>query len=186
MVTAPPFAALLVLTVARKLQPCLFEQLVTNVELATGRGRVDIIACSILSMGLVPTSPLFASIEFFALLGRVVRLVPPLPRHPVVSLQDPLNRVIRLLTAEGPSLRVISTVLSLLTCLWSLLPLALLPGGLQNAFSEAPSCRQVVVEAWTFVRSLLVALLLAALACARWQLLEALVLLAGALLLSLP
>lgn len=151
VVTAPPLVVLAPLIVAPNLQPCLAVRSCTNLVPLTGRVRVDIMSAAIRPMGMVivPSpcegprlGPLAVVVRdlFFRLVGT----------HPVVSLQDPLSRVIRLLSAEFLGVdRCVTTVLNLLTCLCNLLPLGLLVGALQKPLSAWPTLLQVVVDECT-------------------------------------
>lgn len=132
------------------------EQEEINLLPSTGWPKDEIICSRIRSIGDIPVPP-FPAIALPPLLavalvdeGSVVP-VPLLGTHPVVSRQDPLTRVIRLLTPECPPLRRTTSVLSLLRCPSNLVLLSSFfrRGRLQKLFKAAPKARQVLVDEWT-------------------------------------
>ncbi len=107
-----------------------------------GRGREDINGAEIRFIGMVPV-PLPCAMD---LLLRWSLVFLPFGAHPVVSLQDPLNRVIRLLQATRVGRRMVVVRPSRLSLVPNVLPLGLLPGALQKSFSAVPTLPQVEVD----------------------------------------
>lgn len=143
MVIAPPFTVHFAFIVAPKLQPCGRSQVWTKLVLSTGRRNFDIAALSTVRIAIV-LGPCLTLLVIGIRVIRLPRLL--LPTHSVVSLQDPLKRVTRLLVAGAVPRRRRSWLASLVIRCPKLLPLLLIVGTLQNASNRWPTLWQVVRE----------------------------------------
>lgn len=123
-----------------------------DMELWIGRGNDEIMGAEISLMGMVPT-PLLCLV--LLLLGwSLTSPLLPFGTHPVVSLQDPLKSVIRLLQF-GRVPRVVIARPSRLILVPKVLPLGLLRGDLQKPLRASPTLPQVEMdEEWVLPSSL--------------------------------
>lgn len=146
MVIAPPFTVQFAFIVAPKLQPCGRSQVWTKLVLSTGRRNFEMAALWTVRMGTVGAlTLLLPRLVAGTRVTRFSRLL-RLPTHPVVSLQDPLKSVTRLLVAGAVPRRRRSSLASLVIRCPKLLPLLLIVGALQNASNRWPTLWQVPVE----------------------------------------